>query len=330
MILFGIERVNSMDWLEILQIHKGLDLFFNVSIPAALEKQEPFGHVLLICPDSEVRRRFSELLLNAIQPLAVDYSSEKDSMITKPVICLRNLRWDVNTACGDVGAILTTMTPRDMLLLNKDTIELPGECIDMLCMAMDSYSMDIKIGKGSSARSIRLDLPEFTFVVCTAVENEELRTMASHFSYVIRISKGELKEICEKAILMKAQEEGCSFSDEACEYIVRCSAYDCMAAINYASRVIEYMRHYHAIGTLITEEHVMGVLSSLGIDNTPVEQRPNDDVVTMLRDIQKKLSYLGAEVAAIKETLSAIQGEEHEHNLTDIANALDRIEESMY
>ena len=129
---------------------------------------------------------------------------------------------------------------------------------------------------------------------------------------------------------MKAQEEGCSFSDEACEYIVRCSANDCMAAINYASRVIEYMRHYHAIGTLITEEHVMGVLSSLGINNTPAELKPNDDVVTMLRDIQKKLSYLSAEVATIKATLSTIQGDEHEHNLTDIANVLDRIEESMY
>ena len=90
------------------------------------------------------------------------------------------------------------------------------------------------------------------------------------------------------------------------------------------------MRHYHAIGTLITEEHVMGVLSSLGINNTPAELKPNDDVVTMLRDIQKKLSYLSAEVATIKATLSTIQGDEHEHNLTDIANVLDRIEESMY
>lgn len=319
-----------MDWLEILQIHKGLDLFFNVSIPAAIKKQAPLGHVLLICPDSEVRRHFSEALLNAIQPLAVNDPAQKDSIIKRPVIGLRNLRWDVNTACGDVGTILTTINLRDVLLLNKDVVELPAECADMLCTAMDSFSMDIKIGKGTSAKSIRLDLPEFTFVVCTSNETEELREMASHFSYVIRISHGELKEICEKAILMKAQEEGCSFSDEACEYIVHCSANDCMAAINYASRVIEYMRHYHAIGTQITEEHVMGVLSSLGINVSQTEQKPNDDLVMLLRNIQKQLSYLSAEVATIKATLTAIQGEEHGHNLTDIANALDRIEESMY
>ena len=328
-----------MDWREILEIHKGLDLFFNVSIPAAVEKQAPFGHVLLICPDSEVRRYFAEELIKGIQPLAVEKPkllSEEKALITpvsddeKPFIGSLPVRWDSETTCSDIAAALTNLQLRDVLLLNKEQVDLPFECYDLLANAMDSFALDIAVGKGSAARSIRLDLPEFTFVACVAEETEDLRAFSSHFSYVIRISKSVLTEICEKAILLKAQEEGCSFSDDACEHIVRCASSDCMAAVNYAMRVIEYMRHYHSIGTQITDEHTKIVLGSLGVDAPPESPKANDEVVTLLRDIQKKLSGLATDLNTIKTTLKAIQGEETDHTLTDIARALDRIEESMY
>ena len=328
-----------MDWREILEIHKGLDLFFNVSIPTAVEKQAPFGHVLLICPDSEVRRYFAEELIKGIQPLAVEKPKllgEEKPPITPaldkeiPFIGSLAVRWDSETTCSDIAAALTNLQLRDVLLLNKEQIDLPFECYDILANAMDSFALDIAVGKGSGARSIRLDLPEFTFVACAAEETEYLRAFSSHFSYVIRISKPELAEICEKAILLKAQEEGCSFSDEACAHIVRSASSDCMAAVNYATRVIEYMRHYHSIGTQITEEHTQIVLGSLGVDASPKSPEANDEVVTLLRDIQKKLSGLATELNAIKTTLKAIQGRETDHSLTEIAGTLDRIEESMY
>lgn len=328
-----------MDWREILEIHKGLDLFFNVSIPTAVEKQASFGHVLLICPDSEVRRYFAEELIKGIQPLAVEKPKllgEEKSLISpvvdeeKPSIDSLSVRWDSETACSDIAATLTSLQPRDVLMLNKEQVDLSFESLDLLANAMDSFSLDITVGRGSGARSIRLDLPEFTFLVCTADETEDLRAFSSHFSYVIRISKSELTEICEKAILLKAQEEGCSFSDEACGHIVNCASSDCMAAVNYATRVIEYMHHYHSIGTQITEEHTKIVLGSLGVDAPPESLKTNDEVVTLLRDIQKKLNGLSTELNAIKTTLKAIQGDETGHTLTEIAGALDRIEESMY
>ena len=58
--------------------------------------------------------------------------------------------------------------------------------------------------------------------------------------------------------------------------------------------------------------------------------KAKNEVVTLLRDIQKKLSGLATDLNTIKTTLKAIQGEETDHTLTDIARALDRIEESMY
>ena len=153
--------------------------------------------------------------------------------------------------------------------------------------------------------------------------------MESHFSYVIKVRKEELGEICEKAALMTAVEAGCSFLDEACQYIVKHSGNDCKTAINYANRVIEYMHHYHTIGTQITVEHTKMVLGSLGANEHSEIVQAEDDTLLLLRDIQKKLNGLSTEVSNIKKILKDIQGEESDHTLTDIANALDRIEESM-
>ena len=324
-----------MDWLEILKIHKGLDLFFNVSIPAGIAKQKTFGHVLLVCPDDEIRQHFASELVDALQPLALEKASNNSSLISatepvEPFIGFRSVRWDTTTTPSEMAAALTNLEPRDALVLSKGDVAFPDEGIDLLRTALSTYGIDIVVGRGTSANTIRLDLPEFTFVVCTSQESESLQMLESNFAYVIRITKDELAEICEKAILLTAMEEGCSFTDEACLYIVNCSGNDCRSAINYANRVIEYMRHYHAIGTQITEEHAKSVLGRLGIAVTQAPPRASDDVSLLLRDIQKKLSHLTAEVTAIRSTLSAIQGEEHEHSLTDIANALDRIEESMY
>ena len=324
-----------MDWLETLKIHKGLDLFFNVSIPAAIEKQKTFGHVLFVCPDDEIRHHFSKALVEALQPLAVEKPPISSSIISEtepsdPEIGFRTVRWDNETTPSELAAALTNLNPRDALVLNKTDYDLSDATIDLLSSALDSYGIDIVVGRGTSANSIRLDLVEFTFIVCVSTENDSLKSLESHFAYVIKIGKEELTEICEKAILMTAMEEGCSFTDEACQYIVNCSGNDCCAAINYANRVIEYMRHYHTIGTQITEEHTKVVLGRLGIKTHETDTKVKDEVAILLRDIQKKLNSLATELSTIKATLKAMQGDEADHSLTEIAGSLERIEESMY
>lgn len=72
------------------------------------------------------------------------------------------------------------------------------------------------------------------------------------------------------------------------------------------------------------------MLGRLGIQNSPEPQQATDEVTAILRDIQKRLNSLASEIKAIKNTLEAIQGDEPDHSLSDIASALDRIEETMY
>lgn len=259
-----------MEWLDILKMHKGLEFFFDVSIPAAIEKNECFGHVLLVCDDALIRRHFAEELISLLQPLAVEnpYKKISEDVVTEkivPTIHYRAVSLDRDAKGGDVAAILTNLSERDVWLFDRDSFELSDECLGVLGPAMDALALDVILGKGTSAKSIRLDLAEFTFVVCVAQENEKIRKFAPHFPYIIKIKKEDLKALCEKTAIMKAQEEGYSLADEAVEYLAKCASRDCMAVENYTARVIEYMQRYFPIGTQIAYKHVEDVLGKLGI-----------------------------------------------------------------
>ena len=326
-----------MDWLDILKIHKGLSFFFDVSVPAAIEKNACFGHVLLVCPDAAIRNHFSKELHKQLAPLAVSSPAPigTETVLLEeevdPTIGLRNLYWDSECKCGDLGAVLTNMRPRDLLLLNCEETDLLAKCSEMLCDAMDSFGMDLIIGKGPSARSIRLDLPEFTFVACVARETEDVKKFESHFAYVIKIDKNELIELCEKTAIMKAQGEGYSLTDEACAYLSKCADCDCMAAENYTARVIEYMRHYYAVGTQITEEHAKDIMGKLGIYPKDKNDRQdnNDEMHVLLREIRKRLDDIQKTVAELKNSVEEIKGEEGFSSLSEIGRSLETIEESL-
>ena len=324
-----------MEWLEILKIHKGLEFFFDVSVPAAIEKNECFGHVLLVCGDAVIRRHFAEELINLLQPLAVESSYKKTSEDvvaaerSVPAINYRAVSPDRDTKVGDVAAILTNLNERDVWLFDRGSFELSDECLDVLGPAMDTFELDVILGKGTSAKSIRLDLPEFTFVACVAQETEEIKRLESHFAYVIKIEKAELAELCEKTAVMKAQEEGYSLADDAFEYLARCAACDCMAVENYTARVIEYMKRYHAIGTQITYEHAEDVLCKLGIrpEIAANKAEQENDLQLLLKDIRKQIGDLRRDVSQVKMTLEELKGDGAKYSMSEIGEKLDYIEE---
>lgn len=325
-----------MDWLEVLKIHKGLEFFFDVSIPAAIEKNACLGHVLLVCPDAAVRNHFSKELHKQLAPLAVktENSGTGNLVFTEGYtseLGLRIVNWDRTVKQSDVAATLTNLSPRDVLAIDRGEFELPSECVEMLYTAMDFFAMDIIIGKGMNANAIRLDLPEFTFLVCVAQDTEDIKKLESHFAYVIKIDKVELKELCEKTAIMKAQGEGYSLTDEACAYISKCADCDCMAAENYTARVVEYMRHYYAVGTQITEEHAQDIMGKFGIQpkDKNDHQDNNDEIRVILREIRKRLDDIYHAVSEVKNGITEIKGDEEFNSLSEIGRSLESIEETL-
>ncbi|HZZ98635.1 MAG TPA: Holliday junction branch migration DNA helicase RuvB [Candidatus Saccharimonadia bacterium] len=119
-----------------------------IAISAAKKRKEAVDHVLLYGPPGLGKTTLSHLI-----------AKEMNS----------NIKVTSGTALskvGDLAAILTNLEPNDILFVDE-IHRLPKAVEETLYPAMEDYALDIVIGKGPSARTIRLDLPHFTLVGAT-------------------------------------------------------------------------------------------------------------------------------------------------------------------
>ncbi len=102
---------------------------------------------------------------------------------------------------GDIAAILTNLSEHDILFI--DEIHRMSRTVEeILYPAMEDYALDIIIGKGPSARSIRLDLPKFTLIGATTRVGLLSAPLRDRFGVISRLelySKEELKEIVKRS-----------------------------------------------------------------------------------------------------------------------------------
>lgn len=120
----------------------------NIAITAAKQRKEPVEHTLFYGPPGLGKTTLSHLI-----------AKEMES----------NIRITSGTALskvGDLAAILTNLEPNDILFIDE-IHRLPKAVEETLYPAMEDFALDIVIGKGPSARTIRLDLPKFTLVGAT-------------------------------------------------------------------------------------------------------------------------------------------------------------------
>lgn len=119
-----------------------------IAIQAAKSRQEPLDHILLYGPPGLGKTTLSHLIS---QELGSSLKITSGTAMTK---------------VGDLAAILTNLQPGDVLFVDE-VHRLPKAIEETLYPAMEDYALDIVIGKGPSARTLRLDLPKFTLVAAT-------------------------------------------------------------------------------------------------------------------------------------------------------------------
>ncbi len=130
-----------------------------ICIEAAKKRGEPLDHVLLYGPPGLGKTTLSNILA---QEMNSNIRITSGPAIEKP---------------GDLAALLTNLGENDILFIDE-IHRLNRSVEEILYPALEDYSLDIIIGKGPSARSIRLDLPKFTLVGAT--------TKARKFIYSIK------------------------------------------------------------------------------------------------------------------------------------------------
>ena len=139
-----------------------------VFIHAAKKRQESLDHVLLFGPPGLGKTTLAQIIANEMQSHIKQTSG--------PIL----------TKAGDLAAILTNLEENDVLFIDE-IHRLAPNIEEILYPAMEDYQIDILIGEGPSARSIKLDLPKFTLVGATTRAGTLTSPLRGRFGIIQRL-----------------------------------------------------------------------------------------------------------------------------------------------
>ncbi len=155
-----------------------------IFIAAANQRKEPLDHLLFCGPPGLGKTTLSHIISNE---LMVSIKSTSGPMLERP---------------GDLAAILTNLAERDILFIDE-IHRLPRIVEEVLYPAMEDYQLDIIIGQGPNARTLKLNLPKFTLIGATTRTGLLTSPLRDRFGIVNRLGFYTAEEL-EKIIVRSA------------------------------------------------------------------------------------------------------------------------------
>lgn len=169
---FSLRPRRLQEYIGQQQVKDNLAVF----VQAAISRGEALDHVLLYGPPGLGKTTLAAIVANE---LGVNFRVTSGPAIERS---------------GDLAAILTNLSDRDVLFIDE-IHRLSRTVEEILYSAMEDYALDIMIGKGPSARSIRLDLPRFTLVGATTRAGALTAPLRDRFGVICRLEFYKTEEL---------------------------------------------------------------------------------------------------------------------------------------